>query len=170
MFKEFSAEALIALVTAIAAVFGLLFTIIRSFLDARLARLHSQYQAKQLIRQAQLDVTIEIMDIVGRFVTPEDEEQWNRDWHDFASIYSGRANLLIGNETRSLMTKFGEHIWEKDFKYFNNLKDQKFEEFESVARELGAYLNLSLHEQFRFEGGKPKPFGPRPPRSSTSRS
>lgn len=170
MFEDISTESLIALVTAIVAVFGLLFTVIRSILDARLARLHSQYQAKQLIRQAQLDVTIEIMDIVGRFITPEDEEQWNRDWHDFASIYTGRANLLAGSEFRKLMTEFGDYIWERDFKYFNNLEGKKFEEFESVARQLGARLNSSLHEQFRFEGGKPATLGARKARPRKSDS
>tara|TARA_R110002072_G_scaffold145351_1_gene291719 strand:+ start:314 stop:805 length:492 start_codon:yes stop_codon:yes gene_type:complete len=150
MINDVSAEQAIGMISAAVAVFTLVFLIFRHFSEARLSSLQSQYEAKQLLRQKQIDVACEIMDLVGQFVMPENKDQFDRDWHDFATIYGGRAQLIDDPQFRELLTDFGDFLWDENFEYFDNLEGTAFDEFESAARNLCSHLNQVILKQFHM--------------------
>ena len=155
---DFSNTHMLAFISALVAMGTLAFSILQHFSEARLSTLKAQFEAKQLIRAAQLDTALELMDLVGRFITPESEEQFDRDWHDFATIYAGRANLIDDDKFRGLIKRFGMHFWRDTdigYEHFSTFEGAKQEEFERDGLNLNVCLNEIMLKQF-YVGSRSK--------------
>lgn len=150
---ELSNTYLLALISAIVGFGAFAFSVFQHFSEASLAKARAQYDAKQLLRAAQLSVALEIMDLVGRFVNPETKEQFDRDWHDFATIYSGRASLIDDADFQKLITKFGQHFWrdtDLGYEHFGFFEGKAQQEFEKDGLLLNARLNKVILKQFHM--------------------